>query len=290
MIDKKVKGRSPAYPSMSLEEAIARARVIWQHAQRHPVSGPKLAAYWKYGEKSSGWRLAAAALKRFGLVDIVGNKKSGEVKLSDLGLRILLDSRNPSPERDAAIKEAALQPAIYADLWSHWGGVLPSDDTIGTYLMLDKGFTQASVLGFIRDFKRTIEFAKLTASDNMLAAGRGESEGEEVEADDSVDDDENDQTSNRQRRRPKMQGTKEDTYTLDDGQAVVLQWPEAISPDECEDLELWLQMMIRKVKRAATVREQAERDELSSGVRRRASARRMVDDAIVDPDDGIEPD
>jgi hypothetical protein len=44
-------------------------------------------------------------------------------------------------------------------------------------------------------------------------------------------------------------GMKEDTYTLGDGQ-VVIQWPDKIAPEEYEDLETWMQLMIRKVKRS----------------------------------------
>lgn len=44
-------------------------------------------------------------------------------------------------------------------------------------------------------------------------------------------------------------GTKVDTFTLKDGQ-VILRWPGRIRLDEYPDLEAWLQLMIRKVKRS----------------------------------------
>ena len=54
-------------------------------------------------------------------------------------------------------------------------------------------------------------------------------------------------------------GTKEDTYTLDDGQ-VVIQWSERIGAEEIEDVESWMQIVIRKMKRAAQKADEPEED------------------------------
>ena len=110
--EKKEIGQRQRYPALSLEEAIQKARTVFDHVQRSSASTEKVASYWKYGLKSSGWRLSLAALKQYGLLESVGSKKSGEVKLTDLALRIILDSREQSTERDQAIKEAALRPQI----------------------------------------------------------------------------------------------------------------------------------------------------------------------------------
>ena len=60
------------------------------------------------------------------------------------------------------------------------------------------------------------------------------------------------------RGRPMQTGTKEDVFTLDEGQ-VILQWPENLSPESFEDFESWLQLVIRKVKRS--VQESAKTEE-----------------------------
>ena len=113
-----------------------------------------------------------ATLKRFGLLEPVGGKKSGEVKLSELSLKIILDERPSSPNRAAAIKRAALNPPIYNELWAHWSGELPDDETVYTYLKINKGLDDAAVKGFLDDFKKTIAFAKLTPDDMMPPARR----------------------------------------------------------------------------------------------------------------------
>lgn len=45
-------------------------------------------------------------------------------------------------------------------------------------------------------------------------------------------------------------GTKEDVFTLDTGD-VVIHWPERIDPEEVKDIESWMKMVVRKMKRAA---------------------------------------
>ena len=41
---------------------------------------------------------------------------------------------------------------------------------------------------------------------------------------------------------------KEDIFTLDEGE-VVLQWPERLSKESFEDLETWMGLQLRKIKR-----------------------------------------
>jgi hypothetical protein len=54
-------------------------------------------------------------------------------------------------------------------------------------------------------------------------------------------------------------GMNQDTYTIPGTQAaVVLQWPDLITTDDLEDIELWLDMMKRKLKRAVQKKEAEE--------------------------------
>jgi hypothetical protein len=237
--------RSPRYPSIDLGYAVEMAQKFFDHAKRTVAPSQNVATYWGFSDSSSGWRLALAALKQYGLLESVGGKKSGEVKLTDLALKILLDTRQSSTERDEAIKQAALNPEIYKEVWLHWGGNVPDEATFRTYLTLHKDFNENSVLGFITDFKKTISFAKLTPTDKMPAAdgaAGGDEENEEEEANTEVQ-------PRQQRRRPMQPGTKEDVFTLDEG-AVVVQYPERLSKASFEDFEDYLQLVIRKVKRS----------------------------------------
>ena len=53
---------------------------------------------------------------------------------------------------------------------------------------------------------------------------------------------------------------RQDTYTLHEGE-LVLAWPESMTPDEVEDVGLWLDMMKKKLQREASRRQRFEQTE-----------------------------
>lgn len=57
-------------------------------------------------------------------------------------------------------------------------------------------------------------------------------------------------TASRFRSRAMAPDTKEDVFSLDEG-SVILQWPSRLSKASAEDLEDWLALIGRKIKRAA---------------------------------------
>jgi hypothetical protein len=172
--------RSPAYPAVSLETAIERARTFHSHERRNPASFVVAVGHWGFKEKSSGGLTTVAALKSFGLMKDLEVKAGGRtVQLTDLGLRILLDNRDPSPERDTAIKQAALSPKIHVALWKKWGTQLPSDNELRHRLIFDWKFNENSVADFVQEYKDTIAFAKLTDSDTISGAPEDKMENEE---------------------------------------------------------------------------------------------------------------
>jgi hypothetical protein len=164
------KHRSPAYPAISLKQAIDRADQFFQHERRNAASIPAAASHWGYGLKSSGLLTTAAALKSFGLMDEIegASGASRTLRLSELGLLIVLDKRPESAERAAAIKRAALMPKIHSELWRRYNGQLPSDVELRHRLIFDHWkFNENTVDDFIREFRQTISFAKLAESDTI---------------------------------------------------------------------------------------------------------------------------
>src|SRR5947209_3318381 len=61
--------RSPGYPAINLEDAIAKARVLYSHEKKNTTSVEVLSQHWNYRVTSSGAKLAIAALKKFGLLE-----------------------------------------------------------------------------------------------------------------------------------------------------------------------------------------------------------------------------
>ena len=149
---------SPRFPSMSLEAAIEKARIIWDKEAKHPTGVPALAVHWNLSEKSSSLRSYLAALGHFGLLEQVGGQGSGEYKLTDRAIAIMIGD---AKERAQAIREAALEPRVYRELMQRFNGELPSDENLRSRLVIDFQFNKDSVAGFLKDFRATLALAKL---------------------------------------------------------------------------------------------------------------------------------
>jgi hypothetical protein len=212
---------------------------------------------WDYKEHSAMGNQVVGALKSFGLVDVFGTENDRKLQLTDLAYRLLNHSTQTGPDWNEMIQKSALMPPIYAELWKKWDGdEFPDNDLIRHYLVLDREegkFNPERVDGFIDSFRDTLRFSQLLpdspidlpntdGNDKMPSAGGRIEDLNEIgsPAENEL----------RRTRRPKMPGTKEAVLPLDTG-AVVISWPERISPDEIESVESWLEIMKKKVKRAS---------------------------------------
>jgi hypothetical protein len=169
MKKKAQEGRSPSFPFVDLKKALERADTFRQVEGKHlvPVASAKKA--WNLGDETAAGRRTVAALTQFGLFHDEGFGEARKVKLSEMALNILLDKQPQSAERDELIRRAALTPPIHKELWGKWQNELPSDATIETYLVRDRGFSSNGALDVIAEYKNTLAFAKLSQSDNMSA-------------------------------------------------------------------------------------------------------------------------
>jgi hypothetical protein len=177
----KKKHRSPAYPAISLPQAIKRAEEFYKHALKNSLSFNAASSFWEYKPTSSGALLTVAALKHYGLLDELESQSGRTFQLSPLGLRIVADKRPDSLERQAAIKEAALKPKIHAELWRRYNGTLPPDVELEYQLTNKWEFNVNAIPGLIAEFKDTISFAKLTESD-IVSVEVEDKDGDEDEA------------------------------------------------------------------------------------------------------------
>jgi len=164
---KKREGRSPGYPAIDLETAIKRAEEIKKEEQRHLARLDAVVKHWGYSSKSGPFLGTLSALIKFGLLETDGKGDDRKVKITDLAWTILIDDREDSPERDKAIKEAALNPAIHRKLWDRYGGNFPSSETFRIVLLKEYKFMERAVKDFIGEFERTITFAKLEEFDTL---------------------------------------------------------------------------------------------------------------------------
>jgi hypothetical protein len=146
---------------MDLKSAVERARKFYAQEKRSAANVTVAASHWGYGATSSGGRQVIAALISYGLLQDEGSGEHRQVRLTDLALRIVLDDRPDSRERDEALRQAALTPKINAELLSKWPRLEVSDANLKHYLVLGRKFNENNVADFIRDLRTTVEFAKL---------------------------------------------------------------------------------------------------------------------------------
>lgn len=162
------KMRSPAYPYLNLETAIARARTFYEKEKRNPAPVTVAATHWGYESKSSGATQTAAALISFGLMQDEGTGEKRKLKLTETALKILLDVRSDSTERNELVRQAALAPKVHRQIWTQYPNGI-SDENLKHALVFEwqPPFNENSVDGFIKEFRDTIRFAKLVESDKV---------------------------------------------------------------------------------------------------------------------------
>lgn len=152
--------RSPAYPGIDLETALSRARAFYASEGRHAAPVTATLADWGYKSKTGPALRTLGAMKHFGLMVDQGSLENRLMRLSPLALKILLDERPVSPERQQAIREAALAPRIHRELWDKYGGSLPSDANLEHELVVNRSFIRSAAQELIKELKATMAFAK----------------------------------------------------------------------------------------------------------------------------------
>lgn len=163
----KKKERSPGYPGISLQTAITRAKQLHDVEKQTPASVSVAANDWGMKPTSSSTLITIAALKGYGLVSETGVGDNRKIQVTDAARRIILDERPDSAERVALIKAAALSPKMHRILWNKWGSELPSDANMIYSLTFDHKFNANTVGEFIRLYRDTIRYAKLSESDKV---------------------------------------------------------------------------------------------------------------------------
>lgn len=251
-------GRGPSYPYVGLESAIGLARKIYDYTKRGaaPVESVVTDAL-GYSATSSSGQKVLAALKAFGLVEDAPGTNGKSIKLSQRSIRILLDEPD-SNERREEIKSAALSPRWYEHCWKKWGSDMPP--AMRSSLLIEHGFVDSTVEGFLKDYRATIAFAGLTGEGSKPKTDKSEEESASPENGNGI--------------QSNLQGSEEgakllnapaisplaspsggitmrtDTLTLADGITLQLQWPSVISQETYEDFEYQLEGFKKRLRRA----------------------------------------
>jgi hypothetical protein len=161
--DRTKKERSPSFPFISLRKAVQRAQAFFDSHRKEPTRIAALADTWGYSPSSSGLQQTIAAMKQFGLLEDTGSGPDRKLQISDLARTILADLRFGAKE--AAIKEAAQNPKIFAEYLSKWVPNRPSDAHCVSELVFDRNFAEIGAKAFLKVFDDTVAYARLGDSD-----------------------------------------------------------------------------------------------------------------------------
>ena len=249
------KTRSPNYPAISLRAAIQFVKMVWDEAQRHPVPLKTVVEdYWELATSSSRGHQIVGALRAFGLIETEGRGTLRLLRVSDIGAKIV-SGHSESP---SMIRTAAIIPKVHGDLWARYSASgLPPDRTIEQFLIHDYNppFNKATVGKFIAQFRDTISFAELAQHDIL---DDDDSTAENAVFKENDDSTKHEQPSSIRRIKP-VPGTKQEIFALDQGE-VVIQWPTSLTEADYEDIEPWIDILKRKIKRCVHSKPPGESD------------------------------
>ena len=259
------KHRSPNYPVYRIGTALEKTKILYDAYKRHPV--PISAAAVKLGFKaaSSATGQAVAALKAYGLIDVQGSGDNRQITVTEEGAKI---SGN-HVDRLLLIRDAALKPKLHAELYKRFftaDGLAP-DETIRHYLIWDRSegkFNEDAVEPFIRQFKSTLDYSGVKAGQTVIDGSEDDSGS--IASDTSIAGSAaTAPTATKQSstlpkpdaehhyRPPAIQeGMKPEVFALSRG-AIYVQWPEAIQQSDIEDIEAWLPILLRKIKKSVSM-------------------------------------
>lgn len=167
---KRARHRSRNYPALTLQEAVQRAKELYEHIRNHYAPLAVVVGHWDYSPKSSSALRAVSAVMQYGLLEEgEGSGTNKQLRLSQLAKTIL--HHHDAKEIRKALAEAALKPALHSELWGKYGSSLPSDKVLIWELTQNSAGNSEGTLNdrvvpsFLENYKSTLEFAGLTESD-----------------------------------------------------------------------------------------------------------------------------
>jgi hypothetical protein len=266
------KERSKSFPVIPLKAAVERLQQFEKKFGRHPAPWEKTGLAWGMEEGSSQASRVLAALKAFGFVEYFGMGKERTASISETG-RTYLRAQQESIRKEI-LKSAALKPKQIAHYWPGWGVDRPPNEICLDQLILKDGFTEASAPQFLKVYDETIAYAGLLGSDKLGLV--------DVSEEDDDDDgggaplnkpDETDWSKFAEglgRAAPGMRHPQDDmgpqsasgmrraVFNVAEGD-VTISFPDGMSKDSVTDLEGYLKVWLRKIRRDSGHPEEPEK-------------------------------
>lgn len=251
--------RSPRYPSMPLDMAIDLCREMYAGDGMNTVDREVAVEHMGYSSVNGASAQALASLSQYGLIENAGK---GQVKLTPLALDII--EPTDANDKARALEQAAWAPKLFSDLREKFPNTTPSEGNLRAHLIRQQ-FQQSALKFVIPAYRRTCEY---------VAAERGlESRGQELKRPQRSDD----LARLRDAPAPEIQavvpmvidqtpqlpgaswpatgetsGLRREVFGLEEGEVVII-LPARLSAESVMDIEEWMGVVIKKIKRMANV-------------------------------------
>lgn len=141
--------RSPRYPSIGLEEAIERAKKIFERERKNPATREIIAKALGYAGISGKSAGLIGSLRQFGLLS--GHDKG--LRISDSAVD-LIHAPQSSEEYRSALVKAAYTPKLFQEIREHFQFGQPSDESL-KYFLVRKGFSEEAREQAAKAFRAT---------------------------------------------------------------------------------------------------------------------------------------
>jgi hypothetical protein len=242
--------RSPAHPIIDLAEAIVLVEKLYKADKTHPVDRAVAATNVGYSGLTGRSMGVLSTLRQYGLIDTMNDS---QIKVSNLSKHILF----PEDDREKRqnLVKAALSPKLFQEIHEKYGITLPSDGSLIAFLVR-QGFFDTAAQTVVKVLRSTFDYA-----------GVGELPQEPESSEEQVEDESEAKplaesplpnsskaqtaaTSLSVGSGTALEGIHREIFAVDEGE-VTLTWPKEMSQESYQDIEDWLAILLRKMKRAS---------------------------------------
>lgn len=157
--------RSPNFPSLTLEEALTAAKVIWDKNRKAPIPREAAAKDLGYAGLTGRSMTVLGALNQYGLIEITAK---GQTRVTQTGEDIFIGY--PESVRRAAVTRAGRSPGLFRDIYEKYEGDIPGENAIRSFLF-QNGFTNEGVEKAIKSFAATNRYVEIYGESESYGNG-----------------------------------------------------------------------------------------------------------------------
>lgn len=237
------KARSPQYPAIGLKEAVDKITAVYTKDYQNKITREVIAKHMGYDSLHGKALGVLSALGKYGLLE----GRAEENRVSDLAVTIIAHQPG-SPERAAALREAAGKPELFAEIDSRFNGGKGSDPAIRSYLLTQKFIPGAADLA-IRSYRETKQ---------LVDAESGGYNGSEIEPEKPPVTPQVHTPSKPQVPPVVKLGQQHAAFPLPEGE-VSLSFPADLSVSSAQTMAAFVKLALEQAERQAKVREAANK-------------------------------